>query len=250
VSVAERLLTDTPFRVRPDLVGRPLGSPRRRLVALALDIALLIVPTLAVALGGGVLALRLTDPEGLRALWTVSTKWDLDPAARGEALGHVARLFARYEMPGTPAEAVVAVERGDRAAAAAALEDCDLVYSLSLFGERPEMERPEGAVSVEVERFIPRPLRGIVLLAVPGLYFTLLTAGTRGRTVGKRLLGLEVVRLDGERLSLLDSLERFGGYFGIAGTAGIGALDLWRDPNRRPFHDRAAGTVVLRVRRA
>jgi len=87
------------------------------------------------------------------------------------------------------------------------------------------------------------------LLAVPGLYFTLLCAGRRGRTLGKRLLGLEVVRLDGGRLSLVDGLERFGGYFGIAGTVGIGALDLWREPNRRPAHDRAAGTVVLRTAR-
>jgi uncharacterized RDD family membrane protein YckC len=189
----------------------------------------------------------LGDPEGLHALWAFSTDWEMEPVARRTALGHVARLFAKYEMPGTPSEAVVAVEHGDLEAAALALQDCDLVFSLSLFGDRPDMERPTGTVSVELERFIPRPVRGVVLLAVPGLYFTLLTSGLRGRTLGKRLLGLEVVRLDGGRLSLLDSLERFGGYFGIAGTVGIGALDLWRDHNRRPFHDRAAGTVVLRV---
>ena len=149
-------------------------------------------------------------------------------------------------MPGTPAEAVVAVERGDLEGAARALEDCDLMYALSL-GSRDNVERPPGTVAVELERFIPRPVRGAVLFAVPGLYFTLLTASARGRTLGKRLLGVEVVRLDGGRLSLLDSLERFGGYFGIAGTVGIGALDLWREPNRRPAHDRAAGTVVVRV---
>ena len=140
----------------------------------------------------------------------------------------------------------MAVERGDLEAAARALEGCDLMYSLSL-GSREDVKRPPGTVALELERFIPRPVRGAVLFAVPGLYFTLLTAGAHGRTLGKRLLGVEVVRLDGGRLSLLESLERFGGYFGIAGTVGIGALDLWREPNRRPAHDRAAGTVVLRV---
>jgi hypothetical protein len=201
------------------------------------------------AVAGGALAVHLADAEGLQALWAVSTDWDLDPVLRRQALGPVARLFAEYEMPGTPAEAVVAVERGDLEAAAQVLGECDLAFSLSL-GPRPEMERPPGTISVELERFIPRPVRGIVVFAVPGLYFTLLTAGARGRTLGKRLLGIEVLRLDGGRLSLLDSLERFGGYFGLAGTAGIGALELWRDPNRRPFHDRAVGTVVLRVVRS
>ena len=61
------------------------------MLALALDAALLIVPTVAVAVAGGALALRLNDPEGLRALWAFSTDRDVDPAAQEANLREVAR---------------------------------------------------------------------------------------------------------------------------------------------------------------
>ncbi|MEO8198248.1 MAG: hypothetical protein ABI689_16135 [Thermoanaerobaculia bacterium] len=50
----------------------------------------------------------------------------------------------------------------------------------------------------------------------------------------------------GGRLSSFNAIERFGAYFGILGTLGLGILDLWRDPNRRLGHDRAVDTVVVR----
>jgi uncharacterized RDD family membrane protein YckC len=63
----------------------------------------------------------------------------------------------------------------------------------------------------------------------------------------RRLLGLRVVRLDGQPISLFEGVERFGAYFGILGTLGLGLFDLWRDPNLRLGHDRAVGTVVIQI---
>ena len=63
------------------------------------------------------------------------------------------------------------------------------------------------------------------------------------------MLGIRVVRLDGHRLSLMESFERFAGYLHIPGSLGIGLLDLWHDPNRRLPHDRAAHTAVVRAPR-
>jgi uncharacterized RDD family membrane protein YckC len=84
---------------------------------------------------------------------------------------------------------------------------------------------------------------------VGALYFTLLTRGRRGATLGKRLLGIRVVRLDGHRLSLMESFERFAGYLHIPGSLGLSLLDLWHDPNRRLPHDRTVHTAVLSVAR-
>jgi uncharacterized RDD family membrane protein YckC len=83
-----------------------------------------------------------------------------------------------------------------------------------------------------------------------GLYFTLFLAWWGGRTPGKYLLGLRVVRLSGEPMSLWFSFERFGGYAAGLATGLLGFVQLYWDPNRQAIHDRVARTVVIRTRRS
>ena len=80
-------------------------------------------------------------------------------------------------------------------------------------------------------------------------WFTLWTWGGKGRTPGKRLFGLKVVRLDGKPLRLWDSFGRAGGYAASAATAMLGFLEAAWHPNRQALHDKISGTVVLRIRR-
>jgi len=81
-----------------------------------------------------------------------------------------------------------------------------------------------------------------------GVYFTLVTAWWRGRTVGKFLVGTRVVRLDGQRLNPMDTFTRYGGYAAGVATGMIGFARLLWDPNRRAIEDRIAQTVVVRNR--
>jgi hypothetical protein len=81
-----------------------------------------------------------------------------------------------------------------------------------------------------------------------GLYFTLFLAWWGGRTPGKYLLGIRVVRLSGEPLSLWFAFERFGGYAAGLATGLLGFVQLYWDPNRQAIHDRVARTVVIRTR--
>jgi uncharacterized RDD family membrane protein YckC len=67
----------------------------------------------------------------------------------------------------------------------------------------------------------------------------LLTALT-GFTVGKRLLGLRVARLDGQPVGLLRSLVRTVLFLLVVPP-------LVLDADLRGLHDRAAGTIVIRV---
>jgi len=78
------------------------------------------------------------------------------------------------------------------------------------------------------------------------LYFTVATVVTRGRTVGKLLARTRVVRLDGEPLTWLLSLERAGGYAAGLATGLMGFMRVFWDRNRQCVHDRIAGTVVVR----
>lgn len=79
-----------------------------------------------------------------------------------------------------------------------------------------------------------------------GLYFTFFLGWWEGRTPGKRLFGIRVVRLDGKPLGYWVSFERYGGYAASLFTGLEGFARLIWDPNRQALEDRLAGTVVLR----
>ena len=79
-----------------------------------------------------------------------------------------------------------------------------------------------------------------------GLYFTFLTAFLRGRTPGKKVLGIRVVRLDGNPLTYWVAFERFGGYAASLFTGMEGFLRILWDRNRQSLEDKLAETVVIR----
>ncbi|MEW6758571.1 MAG: RDD family protein [Acidobacteriota bacterium] len=243
-----RRLTADVLHVAPSLVGQPLASPGRRLLALVLDYLILLLPTLAVAVAAAYVSLLVTDPAAVKALWALQrADAQVAPETVRQAWKDLAPLLVRLEAPGLPPRAADAVERGDLDAAAQALMDRHLLIALAI-GEHEELKHQAETVTFRVERVIPGPLRWLSLFGVAALYFTWLTARW-GRTLGKRLAGIRVAHLGGERLSLLESFERFAGYLEIAGTLGLALLSLWRDPNRRMPHDRVAHTVVLREER-
>ncbi len=64
------------------------------------------------------------------------------------------------------------------------------------------------------------------------IYLTLFLALWGGRTPGKKLFGLRVVRLNGQPLGLYMSLERAGGYAAGLATGLLGFAQVWWDPNR------------------
>lgn len=148
---------------------------------------------------------------------------------------------------GLPLEAIAAVKAGRARDGAAFVKDADVEFSLTFSDDDQRPVKP-GGIRINIAKFVPGIVRGAALFGVPALYFTLVGATARG-TVGKRLLGIEVCRLDGRRQTLMESFDRFGGYAQVPGTLFIGLADLWRDPNRRLAHDRGANTVVLRAQR-
>jgi len=242
--MSDRLFDPRSLAVDPALVGRPLPSPRRRVAALAVDYALLLLPTVATALFFAGLALRLRDPTGYAAVKTAVFAMPKEPAAQHALMRDLAPLLVRIDAEGLPAAVKAAVEAGDLDGAADRLAQRELLVALDVGGQ-PAPVSPK-YVRLALERLIPDKLRAAALFLVPAIYFAVATA-RRGTTFGKRLLGLRVVRIDGMPISLFDGVERFGAYFGILGTLGLGLFDLWRDPNRRLGHDRAVDTVVIHV---
>jgi uncharacterized RDD family membrane protein YckC len=71
----------------------------------------------------------------------------------------------------------------------------------------------------------------------------------KGATVGGIICQLRVVRVDGAPLSLADALVRgLSSIFSLA-VLGIGCLWILRDPERQAWHDKIAGTYVVKVPR-
>ncbi|PYS84267.1 MAG: hypothetical protein DMF67_05775 [Acidobacteria bacterium] len=90
---------------------------------------------------------------------------------------------------------------------------------------------------------------GYVAVGVVALLNFVVVAGLSGRTLGKWVAGLRVVRKDGARMSFARSLLRHVvGYALTALTLGLGFLLAALSPRGRALHDLLAGTVVVRSR--
>jgi uncharacterized RDD family membrane protein YckC len=89
----------------------------------------------------------------------------------------------------------------------------------------------------------------------PNAFFLLLLAYNigfwtwKGTTVGGIICQLRVVRVDGTPLRFVDALVRgLSAIFSIA-VVGLGMFWILRDPERQAWHDRIAGTYVMKVPR-
>jgi len=72
-----------------------------------------------------------------------------------------------------------------------------------------------------------------------------------GKTVGKALLGLTILKLDGSEAGLADLLKRnILGYLATILTVGLGFLIAAVNGSGRALHDFIGGTVVVRGRKS
>ncbi len=99
----------------------------------------------------------------------------------------------------------------------------------------------------EIVPFVASPWTGLLVAAIPFIYFTLLE-GFFGATAGKMLLGLRVVQLDGRPITwreaivrnLLRPIDEIIIYL-------VAVISVWSSPRKQRLGDRAADTVVIRL---
>lgn len=77
------------------------------------------------------------------------------------------------------------------------------------------------------------------------VYFNVLIAWWNGQTLGKRLLGIKVVRIDGGAINLWESIGRYGGYSAGLGTGLLGFMQIYWDANRQAIQDKISETLVV-----
>ncbi len=83
--------------------------------------------------------------------------------------------------------------------------------------------------------------------SIVGLAYFLYFWSTSGQTLGMRLLKMKVVRTDGQALSWGTGAVRLGGYIVSAIPLCLGLLWVIWDPGKQGWHDKWAGTAVVRA---
>lgn len=104
-----------------------------------------------------------------------------------------------------------------------------------LLGQRVVQSDPFRALVVGVIAFIGAS----IAIGYPVGFWVLL-----GQTPGKLLLGLRIVRVNGQPMSIRRALLRYGGYWLSAIPLGLGFLWVLVDARRQGWHDKVAGTYV------
>ncbi|MCA9785029.1 MAG: RDD family protein, partial [Candidatus Cloacimonetes bacterium] len=139
-----------------------------------------------------------------------------------------------------------ALSIGDSAAVDSLAALHGMVVMLAAGGEDAWRWREGRPIQLNALSLLGKRARTFSLFTVILVYFTGFTWLLRGRTPGKWLLGIRVLRLNGKPMGLWDSFGRAGGYSASVSTAFLGFLEAIRDSNRMALHDRIAGTVVIR----
>ncbi|MFQ5449830.1 MAG: RDD family protein [Nitrospinaceae bacterium] len=89
-------------------------------------------------------------------------------------------------------------------------------------------------------------LQTVIITGLWTFYFTFFI-GAAGQTLGKRLLGLRVVRDDGQPMNYQTGFNRFIGYSLSASVFFLGFLWALFDREKKAWHDRLFRTSVVRV---
>jgi len=243
------MVTDEPMQVAPELMGHPLASVRRRFAALALDSLVFGLFTFVFFVSITLLSFHGEDPALLPDMKALSSG-NAPEELGGEVLGRFLAIAVKRQPDALMGEVKDQVLAGDYKAFAAEYADSNTVITYRPDGNTRIVATENGhrfevGNDVLLGRFDNVFSWGAFYVG----WFTLWVWVGRGRTLGKRLFGLRIVRLDGKPLRLWDSFGRAGGYAASGATLMLGFLEAAWHPNRQAMHDKVSGTVVLRIRR-
>lgn len=128
--------------------------------------------------------------------------------------------------------------------------------------QKPVEAKPSQPAAPDLPWYIPDENTHSVVAWVKGIfadlgigvgwavfYFTATIAWCHGQTIGKKLMRIKVIQLDGKELNLLAAFSRQGGYGAGLATGLLGFLQVLWDPNRQAIQDKVASTVVIRLGR-
>jgi uncharacterized RDD family membrane protein YckC len=154
-----------------------------------------------------------------------------------------------YEGAPLPISEASSIERSSPAAPAAPAGVSDLAsFPRAAFGERLAAFVLDVILVVIAQQLLDLTKRdSAIFLLLLGYHIGFWT--WKSTTVGGIICQLRVVRVDGAPLRFADALVRgLSSIFSLA-VLGLGALWILKDPERQAWHDKIAGTYVVKVPR-
>lgn len=116
---------------------------------------------------------------------------------------------------------------------------------------KPDDQQDKSETTAPVIKWIEEKINDLGLgFGWAAFYFTMFTALWHGQTPGKKIIGIQVLQLDGTALSVWDSFGRYGGYVAGVATGSLGFMQVMWDPNRQAIHDKISATIVIDLDRA
>jgi len=93
------------------------------------------------------------------------------------------------------------------------------------------------------------PIAALITPVIPLAYHTLLIGGPNSATIGMRLMGIEVRRLDGGRPSFLQALLQTLLFYATLALTGLLLVFALFNDRRRCLHDWLSGTLTVNADR-
>jgi hypothetical protein len=254
-------VTHDDLNVAPGLLGAALASPWRRLMAIAVDLAvigLLSRHANFLLLGGMALATwllvrqRPSDPAK-RKTWLLALAWTGTAVMLFAGAQQAWSTRGSVDLDFEDADSVSLSVNGVEVKKASTSPKVPAVAASSPEALQAKIEDLESALEKARQ---PKKLtfKSAVAswsddlglgLGWTVLYFSALPVWWKGQTLGKRLFKLRVVELTGKPITLMLAFKRYGGYAAGVSTGMFGFLQVLWDSNRQALHDKAAHTVVL-----
>ena len=239
-------VTPEDLNVAPALLGLPLATPGRRLLAITVDV--LIVATLS-TLGN----LWLVAGLALIVLMPLRARYTTDSRNRkllvGLAAAALLAIGAQQAWTSRGIERtheLSAFDDGTAAPGLTPLQAAELrIEVLEARLLKASAPKPFN-LREQVSDWIDEVGLGLGWAVV---YFSLLPAWWNGQTVGKKLLRLRAVELTGKPITVMRAFKRYGGYAAGMATGLFGFAQVFWDPNRQAIQDKTAHTVVIDLRR-
>ncbi len=213
------IVTPYAFSVSEQLLNTPLAHPFKRLLAITIDLLFIVAVSSANTLAWGLL--------GVACIVTLVKNKDANRWVKALLLLLIGliTLFAIQSFAVEPPHHTVATE------------------ALPQANTCPQEGSTYTGVVTWAESFLVELGLGISWAAA---YFSFLTAYWHGQTVGKKLLGIQVVLLSGKTPTLWEAFVRYGGYGAGLSTGLLGFLQIYWDPNRQTIQDKVSETLVIR----
>lgn len=241
-------ITDEYHQIESSLMGKPLATTIRRGVAYGVDLFLLFFLYIFFSL----FFVYLQSPQIVKGLVELSkneAKRNRDQSTE-DLLFNVVSFVHQRNTTAFPEYIRKTIQDSNKVALKAWADTTVNGWTINPFSNATSRwQKTDQLVVIRGDVLYGKysPVFGGVTIFL--LYFTFLTWILRVKTPGKWLMGIRVVPLDGNKLSLWNSFGRAGGYMASVSMGGLGFFEAFWHPNRQTVHDRISGTVVVDERR-